>query len=36
VPEEAARADAEGLEHHVSQETLAAFERVTKTRKNSV
>jgi len=36
VSEEAARADAEGLEHHVSSETLAAFERVTKARKNSV
>lgn len=27
VPTATARADAEGLEHHVSQETLAAFER---------
>lgn len=27
VSEEVARADAEGLEHHVSEETLAAFER---------
>ncbi len=27
VTEEAARTDAEGIEHHVSQETLAAFER---------
>lgn len=27
VGEEAARADAEGIEHHVSQETLRAFER---------
>lgn len=27
VPADAARADAEGLEHHVSKETLAAFER---------
>jgi DtxR family manganese transport transcriptional regulator len=30
VSEEVARADAEGIEHHCSQETLAAFERVTK------
>ena len=28
VDEETARADAEGIEHHVSAETLAAFERV--------
>ena len=28
VGEEAARADAEGIEHHVSAETLAAFERM--------
>lgn len=27
VPEPAARADAEGIEHHVSGDTLAAFER---------
>lgn len=27
VPEEAARRDAEGIEHHVSDETLASFER---------
>lgn len=27
VSEETARADAEGIEHHVSDETLAAFER---------
>ena len=27
VSEETARADAEGIEHHVSEETLAAFER---------
>jgi DtxR family manganese transport transcriptional regulator len=27
VDEEVARADAEGIEHHVSDETLAAFER---------
>lgn len=30
VSEEIARADAEGLEHHVSEETLAAFERFLK------
>ena len=28
VSEEAAHADAEGIEHHVSSETLAAFERL--------
>ena len=28
VSEETARADAEGIEHHVSEETLAAFERL--------
>lgn len=28
VSEETARADAEGIEHHVSTETLAAFERL--------
>lgn len=28
VSEEAARADAEGIEHHVSEETLAAFQRM--------
>jgi len=33
VGEDAARADAEGLEHHVSAETLAAFERVVKERR---
>ena len=32
VSEEAARADAEGIEHHVSQETLDAFERFLKSR----
>ncbi len=32
VDEDAARADAEGLEHHVSAETLAAFERVVRER----
>ena len=31
VSESAAEADAEGIEHHVSQETLAAFIRYTKT-----
>jgi DtxR family manganese transport transcriptional regulator len=29
VGEEAARRDAEGIEHHVGDETLAAFERLT-------
>lgn len=29
VSEETAHADAEGIEHHVSEETLAAFERFT-------
>jgi len=29
ISDEIARADAEGLEHHVSAETLAAFERIT-------
>lgn len=28
VSEETARADAEGIEHHVSEETLAAFQRM--------
>ena len=32
VSEETARADAEGIEHHVSAETLAAFERVVAAR----
>ena len=32
VSEEAARADAEGLEHHASEETLAAFERLAQGR----
>ena len=32
VGEDVARADAEGLEHHVSAETLAAFERVVRER----
>jgi DtxR family manganese transport transcriptional regulator len=30
VSEEAARRDAEGIEHHVGDETLAAFERLTR------
>jgi DtxR family transcriptional regulator, manganese transport regulator len=30
VSEEAARRDAEGIEHHVGNETLAAFERLTR------
>jgi DtxR family manganese transport transcriptional regulator len=30
VDEDTARADAEGLEHHVSEKTLAAFERVVR------
>jgi DtxR family transcriptional regulator, manganese transport regulator len=30
VGEEAARRDAEGIEHHVGDETLAAFERLTR------
>jgi len=34
VREETAHADAEGIEHHVSAETLAAFERFTKGRKS--
>jgi DtxR family manganese transport transcriptional regulator len=33
VSEEAAQADAEGLEHHVSAETLAAFERLSRERR---
>jgi DtxR family manganese transport transcriptional regulator len=32
VAEETARADAEGLEHHVSDETLAAFDRLLQQR----
>ena len=32
VSEEAARADAEGIEHHVSGDTLAAFDRFLRTR----
>ncbi len=34
VSEEAARTDAEGLEHHVSAETLAAFERLIRAQDN--
>jgi DtxR family manganese transport transcriptional regulator len=33
VSDETAHADAEGLEHHVSAETLAAFERLTNGRR---
>jgi len=33
VPAEAAEADAEGMEHHVSDATLAAFERFLESRK---
>ncbi|MBN8638294.1 MAG: transcriptional regulator MntR, partial [Anaerolineae bacterium] len=32
VPAAIARADAEGIEHHVSAETLAAFERFLRRR----
>ena len=32
VGEETARRDSEGVEHHVSDETLAAFERIIETR----
>ncbi len=32
VPEEAAQTDAEGIEHHVSPETLAVFERFLRLR----
>ena len=32
VPDEVAEADAEGLEHHASEVTLAAFDRFLKTR----
>jgi Mn-dependent DtxR family transcriptional regulator len=32
VPDEAAHSDAEGIEHHVSGETLAAFERFLRRR----
>jgi DtxR family manganese transport transcriptional regulator len=32
VPEETAQTDAEGIEHHVSPETLAAFKRCTAAR----
>lgn len=33
VPEKVAQIDAEGMEHHVSPETLAAFERFLKDRR---
>jgi DtxR family manganese transport transcriptional regulator len=33
VSEQTAQADAEGLEHHVSAETLAAFERLSRERR---
>jgi DtxR family manganese transport transcriptional regulator len=33
VPEQTAQNDAEGLEHHVSPETLAAFKRYTTSRR---
>ena len=33
VPEKIAQVDAEGIEHHVSPETLAAFQRFTANRK---
>ncbi len=32
VSEDVARADAEGIEHHVSDETLAAFRRASRNR----
>lgn len=35
VGEETARRDSEGLEHHVSDETLAAFERVMRERRGA-
>ena len=35
VPDAVARADAEGIEHHVSPETLAAFEGFLRTRESS-
>ncbi|MCW2241752.1 manganese-binding transcriptional regulator MntR [Azospirillum canadense] len=36
VGEETAQRDAEGIEHHVSQETLAAFERVIDARPDTL
>jgi DtxR family manganese transport transcriptional regulator len=33
VSEERARIDAEGIEHHVSDETLAAFQRLLQRRR---
>lgn len=35
VSEEAAHADAEGMEHHVSAETLAAFERLIRLKRRT-
>ena len=35
IGEETARADAEGIEHHVSEETLAAFDRLLRERDRS-
>lgn len=35
VSEQTAKLDSEGLEHHVSDETLAAFKRIIKNRKPS-
>jgi len=32
VPEEVAQSDAEGIEHHVSEETLAAFRKLLRAR----
>lgn len=34
VSPETANADAEGIEHHVSEETLEAFDRITREREN--
>ena len=34
VPEEIADADAEGMEHYISEETLGAFERFLSAREN--
>ena len=35
VPEETAQTDAEGIEHHVSPETLAVFKRYTTLRRSA-
>ncbi|MDP8916470.1 MAG: manganese-binding transcriptional regulator MntR [Pseudomonadota bacterium] len=35
VRDQTAQADAEGIEHHVSEETLAAFERVIENRRTA-